>query len=141
MKSSLLLGPIAALAALAMASAAHAGGARHGDHDATVAVDRDAGQARLVVVRRADDASDVRDGNRTRGDERDRRSRTQMRNNGGPFQGLQLVPTSLRPGESGYGWTYFSDPVSGQAVVISPEGQHYFSAGDGLRPIETSPGL
>lgn len=52
--------------------------------------------------------------------------------------GMQPVLTTAAPGQPGYGWRYFSDPVSAIAVVISPQGEHYFSRGDGLRPIAVS---
>lgn len=52
--------------------------------------------------------------------------------------GMQPVPATANPGEPGYGWRYFSDPVAAIAVVISPEGEHYFSRGDGLRLIAVS---
>ena len=33
----------------------------------------------------------------------------------------------------GHGWRYFSDPAARRAVVISPQGDYYFSRGKGLR--------
>ena len=34
----------------------------------------------------------------------------------------------------GYGWRYFSDPAARRAVVISPQGDYYYSSqGKGLR--------
>lgn len=35
--------------------------------------------------------------------------------------------------ERGHGWQYFSDPTARRAVVISPQGDYYYSRGKGLR--------
>lgn len=48
-------------------------------------------------------------------------------------QGMQAVPHNAGPGEWGHGWQYFSDPVARRAVVISPQGDYYYSHGKGLR--------
>ncbi|MFO1286681.1 MAG: hypothetical protein U1F49_09155 [Rubrivivax sp.] len=54
---------------------------------------------------------------------------------------MQVVPTSTRAGEPGHGWRYFSDPAARRAVVISPQGEYYFSRGKGLRLVAvTQPG-
>jgi len=45
----------------------------------------------------------------------------------------QAVPHEARPGEPGHGWSYFFDPVAPRAVVISPQGDYYYSRGKGLR--------
>jgi len=47
-------------------------------------------------------------------------------------RGMRVVPTSAGPGESGYGWRYFTDPWAHRAVVISPQGEYYYSRGKGL---------
>jgi hypothetical protein len=72
-------------------------------------------------------------------DARDDRASDARRSRGsGAAQGMRAVLTTARPGEPGYGWRYFSDPVAATAVVISPQGEHYFSRGDGLRLIAVS---
>jgi hypothetical protein len=48
-------------------------------------------------------------------------------------RGMRAVGTSAGPGESGHGWRYFSDPAAQRAVVISPQGEYYYSRGKGLR--------
>jgi hypothetical protein len=45
---------------------------------------------------------------------------------------LQVVPVSAKAGEPGYGWRYFSDVREGRAAVISPDGDYYYSHGQGL---------
>ena len=47
--------------------------------------------------------------------------------------GMQIVPHSAGPNAPGQGWRYFSDPATRRAVVISPQGDYYFSRGKGLR--------
>lgn len=47
--------------------------------------------------------------------------------------GMQVVPVSTRAGEPGHGWQYFSDARKARAVVISPDGDYYYSRGDGLQ--------
>lgn len=49
--------------------------------------------------------------------------------------GMQPVPTTAGPGEPGHGWRYFSNPLAGSAVVISPQGEYFLSRGRGLRLI------
>lgn len=46
---------------------------------------------------------------------------------------LQEVQHQAGAGQKGYGWRYFSDPQARVAVVISPEGDYYYSHGKGLR--------
>ena len=48
------------------------------------------------------------------------------------LQDMQTVPTRAGEREPGHGWQYFSDPASTHAVVISPQGDYYFSRGKGL---------
>lgn len=48
---------------------------------------------------------------------------------------MQAVPTTAAPGEPGYRWRYFSDTRGHRAVVISPDGDYYFSRGKGLNLI------
>lgn len=52
--------------------------------------------------------------------------------------GMQAVPTAAGPGQPGYGWLYFSNPAARRAVVISPEGEYFFSQGHGLRLVTTT---
>lgn len=47
--------------------------------------------------------------------------------------GMQVVPHEASPETPGYGWRYFADPAARRAVVISPQGDYYFSQGKGLR--------
>lgn len=46
---------------------------------------------------------------------------------------MQVVPHKAGADERGYGWQYFSDPTAHRAVVISPQGDYYYSRGKGLR--------
>ncbi|MGE4331284.1 hypothetical protein [Diaphorobacter sp.] len=48
-------------------------------------------------------------------------------------QGMQVVPNDAGAQERAHGWQYFSDPAACRAVVISPQGDYYFSQGRGLR--------
>lgn len=50
-----------------------------------------------------------------------------------PDQDMQAVPLQARDGDRHPGWQYFSDPAACRAVVISPQGDYYFSRGKGLR--------
>lgn len=130
MKLLLLLTSIATLAAISgVSSPAHA---RESHRD---------GGARLRAVDRpsegaqdsASDKSDVRAA--WRDDRHDRAHGARGLHDGGADSGMQVVPTTAGPGEPGHGWQYFSDPVAGSAVVISPQGEYFFSRGKGLRPI------
>ena len=47
--------------------------------------------------------------------------------------GMKAVPHSAAADAPGYGWRYFSDPATRRAVVISPQGDYYYSRGKGLR--------
>ncbi len=47
--------------------------------------------------------------------------------------GMQVIPVSPKAGEPGHGWRYFSDARQARAVVISPNGDYYYSHGKGLR--------
>lgn len=47
--------------------------------------------------------------------------------------GMQAVPHNAGADERGYGWRYFSAPEAHRAVVISPQGDYYFSRGKGLK--------
>lgn len=52
--------------------------------------------------------------------------------------GMQVVAVSPKPGESGHGWQYFSDSRQARAVVISPNGDYYYSRGHGLQLVHKS---
>lgn len=71
----------------------------------------------------------------------DRESGTRTRSGDGVERGVQVVPTNARPGEPGHGWRYYSDPHAHRAVVISPQGEYYYSRGKGLSLVAvTQPG-
>lgn len=63
----------------------------------------------------------------------DRKHATDKRMTDGFDHGMQAVPHSALPDTPGYGWRYFSDPAARRAVVISPQGDYYYSRGKGLR--------
>src|SRR5574340_597528 len=46
--------------------------------------------------------------------------------------GMQAVATQTTIGQPGYGWRYFVDARQARAVVISPEGNYFYSHGKGL---------
>ncbi|MDT3705565.1 MAG: hypothetical protein ROZ09_01985 [Thiobacillus sp.] len=46
--------------------------------------------------------------------------------------GMQAVSTQATIGQPGYGWRYFVDARQARAVVISPEGNYFYSHGKGL---------
>lgn len=46
--------------------------------------------------------------------------------------GMQPVAHDAAAAVPGHGWRYFSDPVARRAVVISPQGDYYYSRGKGL---------
>ena len=48
-------------------------------------------------------------------------------------RGMRAVAVAPAPGEPGHGWQYFSDARKGRAVVISPQGDYYYSRGDGVK--------
>jgi ABC-type Zn2+ transport system substrate-binding protein/surface adhesin len=52
---------------------------------------------------------------------------------------LDVVDNAAAAGERAYGWRYFSDPAAQRAVVISPEGDYYYSQGKGLRWVAGTP--
>ncbi|HOM13346.1 MAG TPA: hypothetical protein PLB41_08510 [Rubrivivax sp.] len=54
------------------------------------------------------------------------------RSAGACTRGMQAVPHSAGPGDAAYGWRYFTDPAAHRAVVISPQGEYYYSRGKGL---------
>ncbi len=50
-------------------------------------------------------------------------------------RGMQEVAVSPAAGEPGHGWRYFSDARGARAVVISPNGDYYYSHGEGLHRV------
>ena len=46
---------------------------------------------------------------------------------------MQTISVSPKIGEPGHGWQYFSDARKARAVVINPNGDYYYSRGDGLQ--------
>lgn len=62
---------------------------------------------------------------------RERVTNTRCANN--PDEGMQAVPNTAGPGERAHGWRHFSDSTACRALVISPQGNYYYSRGDGLR--------
>ena len=65
--------------------------------------------------------------------QRDRPHASQKRAAGGFDNGMQAVTHSASPDAPGHGWRYFSDPAARRAVVISPQGDYYYSSrGKGL---------
>ena len=46
--------------------------------------------------------------------------------------GMRAVAVNTANGQPGHGWRYFADARKGRAVVISPEGDYFYSRGDGL---------
>lgn len=72
-------------------------------------------------------------GDRTHKHARDRQHAAEIRPSNATDSGMQTVPNSAVPDAPGYGWRYFTDPVARRAVVISPQGDYYYSRGNGLR--------
>jgi hypothetical protein len=58
---------------------------------------------------------------------------TDTRTKGGFDHGMQEIRHSASPNTPGNGWRYFTDPAARRAVVISPQGDYYYSRGKGLR--------
>lgn len=46
--------------------------------------------------------------------------------------GMQAVAHDAAVSVPGHGWRYFTDPAARRAVVISPQGDYYYSRGTGL---------
>lgn len=74
-------------------------------------------------------------GDRDQDHERNRKHATDSRPATGYDHGMQAVTHSAGPDAPGYGWRYFSDPATYRAVVISPQGDYYYSRGKGLRRV------
>jgi len=71
-------------------------------------------------------------GDRAHDSQRDRQHATDKRTTDGFDHGMQEVPHSASPATPGHGWRYFTDPAARRAVVISPQGDYYYSRGKGL---------
>ena len=71
------------------------------------------------------------DGDRDRGPDRPHAANTSP--DGILDHGMRAVPNRAGADEWGHGWQYFSDPAARRAVVISPQGDYYYSRGKGLR--------
>ena len=65
--------------------------------------------------------------------QRDRQQVTDKRTKDAFDHGLQEVRHSASPNTPGNGWRYFTDPAARRAVVISPQGDYYYSRGRGLQ--------
>ncbi len=46
---------------------------------------------------------------------------------------MQVIAHDTPASAPAHGWRYFTDPAAPRAVVISPQGDYYFSRGKGLR--------
>ena len=62
----------------------------------------------------------------------DRQQVSDKRAAGGFDYRMQVVGHDAAPDTPGHGWRYFSDPAGRRAVVISPQGDYYYSRGKGL---------
>ena len=71
-------------------------------------------------------------GDRGQDHKRDREQTTEIRSADGFDHGMQAVAHSAVADAPGYGWRYFTDPAARRAVVISPQGDYYYSRGKGL---------
>ena len=74
-------------------------------------------------------------GDREHDHERTHQHATDMRPADGFDHGMQAIPHSAALDAPGHGWRYFSDPAARRAVVISPQGDYYYSRGNGLRRV------
>ena len=62
----------------------------------------------------------------------DRQKTTKTRSSQWYDHGMQAVANNAAAATPGHGWRYFTDPVASRAVVISPQGDYYYSRGKGL---------
>jgi hypothetical protein len=65
--------------------------------------------------------------------QRDNQNTTEQRSADGFDHRMQTVAHDAAANAPGHGWRYFSDPSTPRAVVISPQGDYYYSRGKGLR--------
>lgn len=89
--------------------------------------------ASIGMLAAAASTSSLADDRGSRADDRQHAARAHT--DSGSDRAMQIVPTSAGPGEPGHGWRYFSDPAARRAVVISPQGEYYYSRGKGLHLI------
>ena len=68
-----------------------------------------------------------------RAHKQDQQKAMKTRGESGYDNGMQVVANDAAPNTPGYGWRYFTDPVARRAVVISPQGDYYYSRGKGLQ--------
>lgn len=71
-------------------------------------------------------------GGDTQDPQRDRQPVSDQRAADGFDHGMQEVSHDTTPAARAYGWRYFTDPSARRAVVISPQGDYYYSHGKGL---------
>lgn len=139
MKSTLMAAALGLLAAAAGASSPDdAQATRAGDGRAAQAP-RDAAPGTPATAactggKHADRRANRSDG-RDHRHEDERAAHERRRDRSGPD--MRVVPTSASAGEAGHGWRYFVDPAARRAVVVSPQGDYYYSRGKGLRPVAT----
>ncbi len=72
-------------------------------------------------------------GDREHDPQRNNKHATEKRSVKGFDHGMQAVPNDAAAEAPGHGWRYFTDPAAFRAVVISPQGDYYYSRGKGLR--------
>jgi hypothetical protein len=65
--------------------------------------------------------------------QRDRQYASDKQTKVGFDHGMQEVRHGALPETPGNGWRYFTDPAARRAVVISPQGDYYYSRGKGLQ--------
>lgn len=64
--------------------------------------------------------------------QRDRQHTSDKRAADGFDHGMQEISHDATPAALGYGWRYFTNQAARRAVVISPQGDYYYSRGKGL---------
>ena len=64
--------------------------------------------------------------------QRDRQHASDQRATDWFDHGMHPVRHDAAPDAPGYGWRYFTDLGARRAVVISPQGDYYYSRGKGL---------
>lgn len=132
MRTAIALASIGLLAAAAHAAPAAAAGALPG----TLPVAHVHGVA-LGMPGAGDEPASRRGEREQRRDDhaRAKRDRDDKRSE----RGMQVVANDAGPSEPAYGWRYFTDVAAHRAVVISPQGEYYYSRGKGLRLVAVAP--
>ena len=87
----------------------------------------------VLAVLAAASSTPLLAGHRAHDPDCDHQRVTDKRAKDGFDHGMQAVPHGASPDAPGYGWRYFADPTERRAVVISPQGDYYYSHGKGLR--------